>query len=261
MADNYFNIAATSTSAQYNLPLPPEQSGGGGIQPGVKYQVKEYLVSDDDHIICNTNLKDVFEKANITTFPGNNQLIWVTLFDLMDYSLDNLFHYFHFELKYTDTTISLYNLTPFVIYKGENDSIVSGSSNFLTTGANIYYAAREYGLQKEGDRIVINNDALLINTSSDMSTINSSSIIISPIDKSTQPYIELHQRTNLLLATIYNATGGDLNLTNFYNFLEKIGCVFVLAKKINEFSEVENPPETNSLSQRTIEKSNNIIYL
>ena len=29
MADNYFNITATNTSAQYNLPLPPEQSGGG----------------------------------------------------------------------------------------------------------------------------------------------------------------------------------------------------------------------------------------
>ena len=175
--------------------------------------------------------------------------------------MDNLFHYFHFELKYIDTAISLYNLTPFIIFKGSNDPIINGSGNFIISGANIQYAAREYGLQKEGDRIVINNDALLINTSSDMSTINSSSIIISPIDKSTQPYIELHQRTNLLLATIYNGTGGDLNLTNFYNFLEKIGCVFVLAKKINEFSEVENPPETNSLSQRTIEKSNNIIYL
>ena len=179
----------------------------------------------------------------------------------MDYSLDNLFHYFHFELKYIDTPVSLYNLTPFTIFVGQDNPIVNGTGNFITTGAYIYYAAREYGLQKEGDRIAINNDALLINTSSDMSTINSSSIIISPIDRSTQPYIELHQRTNLLLATIYNGTGGDLNLTNFYNFLEKIGCVFVLAKKINEFSEVENPPETNSLSQRTIEKSNNIIYL
>ena len=29
MADNYFNINANSTSARYNLPLPPEQSGGG----------------------------------------------------------------------------------------------------------------------------------------------------------------------------------------------------------------------------------------
>ena len=29
MADNYFNINATNTQAQYNLPLPPEQSGGG----------------------------------------------------------------------------------------------------------------------------------------------------------------------------------------------------------------------------------------
>ena len=125
MADNYFNINATNTQAPFNLPLPPEQPGGGGIQPNTEYIMQTKYITNDNLRLYDGTLGDYIRtykqdySDDLFIYHGNYHSM--TTFDLRQFN-DDIYDTLYIELSIPESeTVGFYSYG----YRDMNDNLIN----------------------------------------------------------------------------------------------------------------------------------------
>lgn len=151
MADNYFNITASNNSAQYNLPLPPEQSGGG-IQSATEYLISQkYYYSPQTQLYSGT-LGDYFRKntdVNTTAYYGNYS--YFSRFNVQSYNQE-IYQCVYIELNIPETSegIGFYKYT---FVPDTTGNIVSPVSEYSSITNNNYWWNTTSTIFNPGERL------------------------------------------------------------------------------------------------------------